>query len=117
MVNSHSSRLPLSQRVQDLIREVFAEHQQSTVREWIGRLHGAPALAVDERIHLDILKISNGRLGKLRQAVELANQDWRDLMMTAEYELKEGKIVQNERDRARPAEVAAHQDESASRNE
>lgn len=40
-----------------------------------------------ERWHFAALKLSGGDLAKLRQAVELAKHDWRDLLMTAEHPL------------------------------
>ena len=40
-----------------------------------------------ERWRFAALKLSGGDLAKLRQAVELAKHDWRDLLMTAEHPL------------------------------
>jgi hypothetical protein len=38
-----------------------------------------------ERVRLGALKLSQGRLDKLRQAVHLAQQDFRDLLMAAGF--------------------------------
>lgn len=38
-----------------------------------------------ERLHFAALKISEGELGKLEQAVLLAEADWRDLLMAAGF--------------------------------
>jgi hypothetical protein len=38
-----------------------------------------------ERFRFSALKLSGGKLDKLRQAVELAQQDWRDLLMAAGF--------------------------------
>ena len=38
-----------------------------------------------ERVRFAALKISNGRLSALREAVDLAKVDWRDLLMTAGF--------------------------------
>ena len=39
-----------------------------------------------ERIRFSVLKLSEGDLKKFHEAVELANIDWRDLFMSAEFE-------------------------------
>jgi hypothetical protein len=51
--------------------------------------------SVDERIHLDILHAARD-MESLRKLVELAKRDWRDLIMAAEYEMRDGKPVQTE---------------------
>ncbi|HJW32292.1 MAG TPA: hypothetical protein VJ505_02900 [Holophagaceae bacterium] len=38
-----------------------------------------------ERFQFAALKLSNGELGKLKQAVDLAKIDWRDLLMSAGF--------------------------------
>jgi hypothetical protein len=38
-----------------------------------------------ERIRFAALKVSNGDLGKLEQAVQLAQQDWRDVLVAAGF--------------------------------
>lgn len=40
---------------------------------------------VKERVRFAAVKLSEGRLDKLRQAVELAKADWRDLLMAADF--------------------------------
>ena len=37
------------------------------------------------RVHLAILKLSQGNLDKVREYVEVAKQDWRDVICAAEY--------------------------------
>ena len=41
---------------------------------------------ISVRIHRGIVYVSKGSLGKLKQAIDLALTDWRDLIMWAEYE-------------------------------
>ena len=38
-----------------------------------------------ERFHFAALKLSRGNLDRLREAVELAKQDWRDLLVAAGF--------------------------------
>jgi hypothetical protein len=38
-----------------------------------------------ERIRFAALKLSGGDINKLREAIELANQDWRDLLVSAGF--------------------------------
>jgi hypothetical protein len=41
----------------------------------------------------------------VRELVDLAKVDWRDLIVAAEYEVRDGKVVQNERGKIRLAEL------------
>jgi len=97
----------LSQRVRELIEEIFSPVEQASIQELIREFHWPLESLIDERIHLDVLEICGGRIDKVRELVALAKTDWRDLIMAAEYEMKDGKIVQNERGRIRLAEVNA----------
>jgi hypothetical protein len=38
-----------------------------------------------ERIRFAALKLSNGKIGGLREAIRLAQNDWRDLLVAAEF--------------------------------
>lgn len=38
-----------------------------------------------ERVRFAALKVSDGRIDKLREAVELAKVDWRDLLVSADF--------------------------------
>ena len=38
-----------------------------------------------QRFHFAALKVSGGNLGRLREAIELAKQDWRDLLVAAGF--------------------------------
>ena len=83
------------------------------IREMIREFHWAPQPLIDERIHLDILEICDGKKENVREFVDLAKVDWRDLIMTAEYEVKNGKIIQNERGKIRLAELAVKKGQRA----
>lgn len=73
------------------VRRQFPDGQQQEVLELLDRSCGrtlpffrdATAQKL-ERIRLCALKVARGEVVKLRQAVELANIDWRDLISAAE---------------------------------
>jgi hypothetical protein len=71
----------------------------------VREFHWSLGPAFNERIHLDILEICGGKAEKVRELVELAKVDWRDLIVAAEYDVRDGKIVQNERGKIRLAEL------------
>jgi len=95
----------LSRRVTALIEEIFPPADRPRIRELIGEFHWSLGPAFDDRIHLDILEICGGKAERARELVELAKIDWRDLIMAAEYEVRDGKVVQNERGKIRLAEL------------
>ena len=102
MVLKGKSTSDLSQRVRDLIRELFSPDEEPLVREMLRSFHWDPEPAGDERIHLDILEASAGKLEKVQELVLLAKADWRDLIMATEYE---SWGVPNERGRKRLEEL------------
>ena len=95
----------LSQRVTALIGEIFLPADAPRIRELVREFHWSLGPAFDDRIHLDILEICCGRAERVRELVDLAMVDWRDLIVAAEYEVRDGKIVQNERGKIRLAEL------------
>jgi hypothetical protein len=95
----------LSRRVRALIGEIFPPADAPRVRELVRGFHWTLGPAFDDRIHLDILEICGGRIEKVRELVELAKVDWRDLIMVAEYDAVDGEIVQNARGKIRLAEL------------
>jgi len=95
----------LSQRVTALIGEIFPPADAPRIRELVREFHWSLGPAFDDRIHLDILEICGGRAERVRELVDLAKVDWRDLIVAAEYEVSDGKIVQNERGKTRLAEL------------
>jgi hypothetical protein len=95
----------LSQRVTALIGEIFPPADAPRIRELVREFHWSLGPAFDDRVHLDILEICGGKAEKVRELVELAKVDWRDLIMAAEYEVRDGNIVQNERGKTRLAEL------------
>jgi hypothetical protein len=106
MTKSAGTIPELSQRVAALIEKIFSAADVPQIRGMIREFHWAPQPLIDERVHLDILEICGGKMEKVRELVDLAKIDWRDLIMVAEYEVTEGKIVQNRRGQTRLAEIA-----------
>jgi hypothetical protein len=95
----------LSRRVRDLLEEKFSPEMQPEVDKLLLEFHWPPEPLIEERIYLDILEISEGKIEKVLELVRLAKTDWRDLIMTAEYEVNEGRIVQNARGQRRLEEI------------
>jgi hypothetical protein len=50
----------------------------------------------DDRIRLDVLEVSGGTIDGVKRAMRLANADYRDVIVAAEYELIRGKYVKKE---------------------
>jgi hypothetical protein len=96
----------LSRRVAALIEKTFSAADALRIRGMIREFHWAPEPLIDERIHLDILEICDGKMERARELVELAKIDWRDLIMMAEYDVVDGKIIPNARCQTRLAEIA-----------
>jgi hypothetical protein len=107
MTSSDSPTPPLSQTVLDLIQNAFPPTEHLAVRELIASVHWAPAPAVDERVHRDLLELSAGNLDRLRQLVATAHVNWRDIILAAEFDVVGDQIIQNERGKRRIAELAA----------
>jgi hypothetical protein len=83
---------PLSPDAEKHLAAMFAAKDQPTARAILRDECGMnlPGLRLADAIVLDrfrfaALKLSEGRLDKLRQAVKLAQEDWRDLLMAAGF--------------------------------
>jgi len=82
----------LSLRTQLLVKKLFPTIQQADVSNWLSNKCGENLPFQKgrneyelERIRFATLKISNGDPLKLLEAIELAKQDWRDVLMWAEF--------------------------------
>ena len=106
MTRSMGTIPDLSARVATLIEKTFSAAEAPRIREMIREFHWAPEPLLDERIHLDVLEICEGKIEKTRELVELAKVDWRDLIVVAEYDVKDGKLSLNARGYTRLAEIA-----------
>ena len=81
---------PLSSETERRIALLFAPADHETVRtillEECGyNLPGCAGSGDMERIRFGALKLSRGKLDKLRAAVELAKIDWRDVLLSARF--------------------------------
>ena len=99
------NRVKVSEYVRSLVPKIFVQHEvdqaYALLEEFACRTEDS------DRIDLDILEGCDGKIEKMRELVNLANQDWRDLIMSTEYGLKGGKIVMNERGQRKLAELEA----------
>jgi len=107
MTSPDASKPTPSQTVLDLIQKTFSPADQAAASELIQSFHWAPGPAVDERVHLDLLEMSAGNLDRLRELVEFAHENWRDIILAAEFDVVGEKIVQNERGKRRLEEIEA----------
>jgi hypothetical protein len=86
-----SDKPALTDSTWDAIRALFPPEHHATVAHMLESecgnnlpfLEQADAKTL-ERYHLAALKLSRGTLDGLRQAVDLAKTDWRDLLVAAE---------------------------------
>ena len=85
-------RQPLSPETRRRLDVVFASHDRAAA-EWmlvdecgnnLPFLHELDEFQL-ERFRFAAMRLSHGRLDGLRQAVELAKTDWRDLLMGAGF--------------------------------
>jgi hypothetical protein len=100
-----------------LIEKIFSAADAPEIRGMIREFHWVPEPLLDERIHLDILEVCDGKTGKVRELVELAKIGWRDLIMIAEYEVSKGKIGLNARGQTRLSEIAVRKRQRAADGE
>ena len=84
------SNFPPRPNVTGVIAIIFTPEERETVTEMLTeecngeRLHSSSKDAV-ERIQLAVLKLSNGEVDKFLAAIELAQLDWRDVLMAAGF--------------------------------
>jgi hypothetical protein len=81
---------PLHPRVTSVITALFSAAERETITELLleecntERIYLSSAQGL-ERIQLAILKLSNGEVDKFLAAAELAQIDWRDVLMAAGF--------------------------------
>lgn len=107
MLSPDAAKPPLAPAVVELIHATFPPDERAIVHELIHSFHWTPGPAVDERVHLDLLELSNGNLNRLRDLVAAAQVNWRDIILAAEFDVVGDQIIQNERGKRRLAELAA----------
>ena len=75
-----------------MIRRLFAEADRAVVEDLLERQCGVNlpltafwSEAEFERVWLAVLKLSDGRLERLRDTIGLAQRDWRDVLVGAGF--------------------------------
>ena len=84
--------VPLSRKTLELIKKFYPSELQETVIQLLENecadnlpfLEKASSAGL-ERFRFAVLKIGKSNFEKLRQAIELAKQDWRDLLVAAKF--------------------------------
>lgn len=84
--------IELSEKTVDIINSLFLENQREEVVELLKLECGDNIPFCEdrdkydmERIRFAVLKLSEGKMVKLVEAIELAQIDWRDLFMAAGF--------------------------------
>lgn len=84
--------IELSDRTLEIVNALFPQEQRGEVIELLKMecAENIPSCEDDdkfqmERIRFSVLKLSEGGMDKLVQAIELAQVDWRDLFMAAGF--------------------------------
>jgi hypothetical protein len=73
--------MSIEERTQERIAKDFSASEQASVIELLGSYSG-PEIG---RVTWDILQLSNGSLENVRQYVQVAQTDYRDVLYWAEY--------------------------------
>lgn len=84
--------IELSEKTVERINALFSDSQREEVEELLKQECGDNIPFCEnknkyemERIRFAVLKLSEGNMDKLIQAIELAQTDWRDLLMAAGF--------------------------------
>jgi len=82
----------LSKKTEILLNDFFPKTLREEAKEWIEIKCGRNLLFCEnsgpeqmERIRFSAIKLSEGQIDKLSDAIELAQTDWRDLLMSAGF--------------------------------
>jgi hypothetical protein len=86
------ANVPLSPATLSRLKALFSPSEQSEAEELLVELCGSNLPFCEnsdstslERLRFAALKLSGGRLSELYSAVDLANTDWRDLLVAAGF--------------------------------
>lgn len=82
--------MSISQKdVEDLARELFLDTQLEEVMLMLDQYGQNPGERERERMQLAILKLSTGSMEKLCHYLKMAQTDYRDVLMGAEYSISQ----------------------------
>lgn len=84
--------LALSKRQIEVLEKLFPADSRGTAADLLAKKCGNSILLCDDHtseqmdsIRLAAIKVSNGDISQLKLAIDLANTDWRDLLMCAGF--------------------------------
>jgi hypothetical protein len=84
--------LTLSQKTENLLNDFFPERLRGEARDLIETMCGNNLPFCEnsnseemERIRFSVIRLSEGKIDKLCEAIDLAETDWRDLLMAADF--------------------------------
>jgi hypothetical protein len=80
-----AARRPTREDVLAAVGEQFPDHDAATVLALLDRYGTRRPEPERERVQLAVLKLSGGDIEKLRHNLEVARQDYRDVLYWAEY--------------------------------
>ena len=79
----------------EVMRKLFRDEKK---REEAEGILTSATFNEPERVRLGILRVSNGDLEQMKRLVQLAAEDWRDLLCVTEYPLSSKKYGLREKD-------------------
>ena len=77
--------MSLTDRVRSVVREQFREGERAEVEALLAAYGTEAYEGEGDRVHLDVLKLAEGDVAKVREFVACAKRDYRDVIMWAEY--------------------------------
>lgn len=83
--NCQSDSQNSQEQLLEAIKQTFPAAEPEAILEVLSRYGQAPHEREQQRVHLAMLKVSQGDLDKLNAALKLAKEDYRDILMQAEY--------------------------------
>lgn len=95
-----------STQIIDLVHEFFPINEHYQVFELLEKYKldhieiykNSSSKSPSDRLLRDILQLSKGNVKSLPRLIQLALTDWRDLIVAAEYELKDGRYISKQND-------------------
>ena len=83
-----ADQLPISPETEARIQALFPSQRASLARERLLEELGPPYITstlLAQRVRFAVLKLSEGNLGGLDEAIDLARTDWRDALVAADF--------------------------------
>jgi predicted ester cyclase len=77
--------MSLTDRVRSVVREQFREGERAEVEALLATYGTEACEGEGDRVHLDVLRLAEGDVAKVREFVACAKRDFRDVILWAEY--------------------------------